>query len=219
MSPESAALESESACEENFHDAQCPEGGTAVESEWTTGYDLVVDEDTFVAQITGGAKGEAYLFVNGQIFDGVQNEAGKWVFTLTDLTELDTFEEHDSGYVSGHYEKTTRTLKIIVEQDGETMAGSLQETWQSTDTWYESDEWDENETGVWYSEVPSGTYLTGDKTSSRFDEDDCEGSSCELTVTTASRWTIPVRAQLTEAFEGVDGYGDWAWDDAATLSE
>ena len=223
-SPDGLQTKSDASCDENYHYAHCPAEEELVDSEWTVRQDLVVDDDTFVAQITGQAPGEAYLFVNGQIMEGVKNDNGKWVFTLTDLVELDDYQEHESGYYNSEYQRDTRTLKLIVSQEGDTLDGHLEETFKSETTWTESDEWDEQDVGYTSSSIPASGYLAGDQPISYPDEDDCEGPECTLSIMTTTSHRVPVFGQLTDldegdAFEGVDGYGDWTWQMEASADQ
>lgn len=223
-SPDGIQSKSDSSCDENYHYGHCPAAEELVDSEWTTSTDLVVDDDTFVAQISGQAAGEAYLFVNGQIMEGTKNDGGKWVFTLTDLVELDDMSQHESGYQNSEYQRDTRTLKLTVAQDGNTLDGFLEETWRTEVTWTESDEWDVEDVGYSSSTVPSSAYLDGDEPYSLPDDDDCEGPDCMLSIMTSTSHRVPVYGQLTDlsegdAFDGVDGYGDWEWQMEASAEQ
>jgi len=223
-SPDGLQTKSDASCYENYHYAHCPAEENLVDSEWTVRTDTVVDDDTFVAQITGQAQGEAYLFVNGQIMEGTKNDRGKWVFTVTDLVEINDWNEHESGYYNSEYQRDTRTLKLIVTQDGDTLDGHLEETWKTEVTWTESDEWNDRDVGVMTSTIPASSYLDGDEPWSTSDEDDCEGSECQLSVMNVVSHRVPVFGQLTEldngdAFEGVDGYGDWEWQMEASADQ
>ncbi|HJN73914.1 MAG TPA: hypothetical protein QGF58_08285 [Myxococcota bacterium] len=215
-SPDGLQTKTDATCEENFHYAHCPASEEIVDSEWTGTTDTVVDDDPFIAQITGQAPGEAYLFVNGQIMEGEKNDKGKWVFTVTDLVEIEDYNEHESGYHNSEYQRDTRTLKLIVSQEGNTLDGHLEETWRTEASWTVSDEWDAADVGYYTSTVPASSYLAGDEPWSTPEDDDCEGPDCYLGIMSTISHRVPVFGQLTdldkgEDFEGVDGYGDWEW--------
>jgi hypothetical protein len=208
-----AGVECATNIEENFTDGYVPGDDSApTESEWTYEQSTTGSDSLLFAQIETTAAGEGVLLIGGDVLPGTA-AGGAWSFAWTDESGTEDAAEHESGY--RYTERTGSASEIAIELTltGETASGVLVASSDESMRWTETDEYGdgaENYVGT-SGQMPSDEYLVynerGDEYSQQngYEDDDCEGSTCELTVTSSCEGTNTFTATRTD-YQDEDAY-------------
>ena len=189
-------------CSENFNDAACPSEGGGVESEWTFVEEYESSPGLMMAEIVGGPRGEAFMFMADQVVPGVKDDL--WTFEFDSYEDDTTTSTHDSGYSFTEREYDSSKVTITFDGDlGGHAVGVIMDAHESTVRWLESDTWSTDDVGGW-GQIPASSYLEGDGSYNSDDEDECEGDRCNIELTqVVTSWTT-FTASRTELSEGDD---------------
>lgn len=193
----------------NYTEGQVVGEDPVEEEEWSEEGGADYSDMVFFAQIAVESKEHAVLVITDTVWPGARNDEGEWVFSWESFTEESYSAVHESGFVYTEVSTASSVTRVTMNVDGEIATG----TWRAEDAaevrWTESDEWAPNDVGTYNSSIPSGTYLEtedGDWVDNVYDEDDCEGDECRLTV--VDRCADTVSPTMTRV--GYDEEGSYA---------
>lgn len=196
-------------------------GATVVEEEEDDGdYTSETTSDRssslLFVQIETNSKGEAILVANGEVYPGTETDSGGWVFEWVG-TESNTQEDtYTSEYAYTAVTDAQETAAYSLTFEGKSLSGTLDSTSLLDAAYTETDTWSEDASmfiGT-QGDIPAATYLEVEgegprggtsPASNAYDAEDCDDSSCELTVTSDCYTTRQVTGTLT-------GYTDESYD-------
>lgn len=213
-------IECNTAIDENY-DGHVPDGGGGTsDGDWTYTDDFTGADALTFFQIMASGDGKQTLFMGGLAYPGVWNQ-DQWEFSWSKTTAETAVAKNDNDYgfaeVDNDDDTTTITLKLTT---GETGEGSVESSSDHKKYYEETDEWDNGDVGTNDSgNTPVDQYLikkdSDDNTVSQrniSDDDDCDGSTCKLTVQTtcsgSGDFTAErVRTDDQDAYEYVMSHG------------
>lgn len=201
--------ECETTITENFTDGYVPGADSPTQSDWT--YTETVDPPDALgfAQIETTAAGQGVLVFGGAAYPGTK-EKDQWVFEWADQSTDKATAEHSTGYELTETVSSNSSLTLTMTQSGPNASGVLQSKDTSTDAWTESDDWEDEvaDTIGTIGQIPSADWLVymDDNDNERpqenaYDEDECDGSTCELTVKDTCTLAIDFTAIKTDFHE------------------
>lgn len=184
------------AVSENFTDAEVPE--ILLDGEWVIVDDLTLSNSAYFVEVLAGKAGEVFMVVGDSVYPGTQDK--KSLSVSWDASTDDTHSEtHDSGYSYARSELTTWTTTIsLIKSDNGVASGQLEIASASNVAYTETDKWKENQSGIFYSQLPSSSYLTGTDPVNLADTVECAADNCELDIDTACSGDT----QFTATFAG-----------------
>ena len=149
--------------------------------------------------------GQAIGIWNDEVYVGTA-DAKTLTLAWESSEDLEDKEEHSSGYafVETTRASTTETLTLTKGKNN-TYTGKWEVKFNDTTTYEEDDEWDRDETGINQGRIPSNILEpdnNGDQ-NNVFDEDDCSGNTCELTVSTKCNGKMDLTAVFAGDNEGM----------------
>jgi len=206
-----STTESTSTCSENFNVAACPSDEGEPETEWTTTQTESSSEFVIFAEIIEMPGKEVVLVIQDQIYPGTQEKNG-YVFEWNNFGDTLNESSHSSGYtmVTQQLESSTTTLQLDFE--GPDLVGTVYSQDDVLLSWTETDVWDPELTELFWSQIPTDTYLEGvdgEFPTNHATEADCEEADCSLEVSSTSLSSTPIRAITTDAGpEDFDGLSD-----------
>lgn len=181
---------------ENFTDAEVPE--LVLNDEWVYVDDLTLSNSAYFVEILAGKAGQVFVVVGDEVYPGTQDKKSLSVSwdASTDSTHSET---HESGYTYSRDELTSWTTTIsLIKSDNGVASGQLEIASTSSVDYAETDKWKENQSGIFYSQVPSTGYLTGTDPVNLPDSAECAADSCTLSIDTACSGDT----QFTATFAG-----------------
>ena len=137
-------------------------------------------------QIRHTAHGGAVLLQGDNVYPGTV-DGGVWTFKWEDRSLAAESETHDAGYTFDDEEEDTTTVTFRFERDGEDASGKVDATTMSRDSSAETDEWDAVDVGLSSGQIRANILdmdSGGGAVRNGSGDDDCQGNTCELTVTT-----------------------------------
>lgn len=152
----------------NLRDAEI--GGSGG-SDWSTIDEYDQSLDIFFARIADGRADDAVMVVADEIIPGTKLDDSTWEFTyLASVTDRDG-RQHTSGYwYTETYDSEIETTYTITRENNRWLAGEAETQSRITNRWDEKDEWSENQTGLYYGDVPAFEVGAGDNVA---DDNDC----------------------------------------------
>jgi hypothetical protein len=191
--PVDDSYECESDIDENYKDADVPEGDDPVGGEWTYTEDFKGSNGGFFMQVLF-EDGVAIGIVNDDVYVGREISGKTLTLTWESSEESEDLEEHESGYffqevVSG---KVTETI-TLTKSEKNVYTGTVDVASDSSVTYVETDEWAAGEVQFGSGQSPS-FLLTGPGNSNEFDADECSGDECEITVSSTCSGSTDVTA-------------------------
>lgn len=172
------------AVDETFLDASYVEPD-APDSAWTVESETDASPTVSFVQIRHTAHGEAVLLQGDHVYPGTA-EGGVWTFTWKDRSLSTQTETHESGYTYEEEEEDDTTVTFRFEPDGEDASGKVEAKSVTRDQSVETDEWDAADVGLAIGQLRAGILESdvGGAVRNLPEDDDCQGNTCELTVTT-----------------------------------
>jgi hypothetical protein len=199
-------LEKTDSIDENFVDAEAPDGDDIL-GDWEYTDESELSDRLLTAQVYKGKKGQLVLVADGMTYPGVEDK-GAWTFEWTGSTEATYGEDHVSGYSYSMVESSESKVTIKLDKVKETKgrSGNWTESTVQDLTYRESDEWDHNATGYPAGQIPALAWLTGPGVINQPGVEECSSTPCTLSVVSEESGSAPVKAQYMGNSDDA-GYG------------
>lgn len=189
---------SESTCDENYDDAECPEAEEGDDGDWTYTFDSETNTGLEWVEILMGTEGNYFLIRGSEVFPGTVNEDDtQLVFIFDEFENSTNLAEHDEGYEFNIRSEASGSESFTFNRnDDGTISGSRELAFDSMTKWEETDEWDTDDVPVFGSAMPAFTYLENeadeedpDGRDNTPDEEECGDDLCEIELTSSSTIT------------------------------
>jgi len=184
----------ETTCEENFDNAECPEPGEVDFGDWT--YTNTLDQSNaqaFLEVYDFGPEDKAVVVFQGSAIEGVKEGKGD---SFTFLGKREAFsdqaqtEDNSEGYIHETHSETTTIVELALNVEKGVLTADIRVSAQAISRVSETDEWDEEDTEVFSSREQFCSGLVPDDNNqdctNSSDEAECEDDECFYQVTTES---------------------------------
>ncbi len=206
-----SSTQSISACAENFDVAACPSGDGEAETEWTSTQTNSGSDVMLFAEIIEMPGIDALLVIQDQIYPGTKSKDG-YTFMWSNFSDNLNETSHPAGYSLLTQQVRTTTTKLELSYEGQDLAGTVDVQEEDLLSWTETDTWDPELNELFWSAMPTDTYLEGidgEYPTNHATESDCEDTDCTLEIDSTSVSSTTLRAVATEAGpEDFDGLSD-----------
>lgn len=186
--------------DENFDDAELFEPDVAT-GPWTYVSESASSQGAFFVEVLNGKDGEVFVVVGDEVYPGTADKKllqVEWTGSTDDLSS----QEHEEGYLYSQsvVAEVLEKLTLVNPTAGQA-TGTMQVTSTSVQEWYETDRWRFNQIGISYSQMPSTSWLTGNRASNLLDSLECADDDCHLRVETSCDGQIDLTASFAGKYE------------------
>ena len=196
----------------NFADGRVPDVLDATEWDVTDGYvtsDAIVTVQ--IVELDGDENHDGLLIMEGLVYPGVEGDDGTWTFTWENFDNIETRQDHESGYLFETIFQGSGSTTFTWSVDKKTNVASG--TIDAGFIWKESDTFDVSEVGL-YPQIPSWNYLIDDAgypVQNAPSASDCTSAPCTVQYSESQILALTFTAVETE-YRDEDVFG--AVDDA-----
>ncbi len=191
----------------NLRDASIGNSGN---NEWTDIDERDQSLDIFFARISHGRADDAVMVVGDEVIPGSKVDGNTWKFEYVATLNDREGRQHESGY---RYEETidteVNTVYTIVRENNRWLSGEANFDSISTERWTESDQWSENQTNLYYGDIP--TFDVG-APENLADDNDCLDGQCFIQRETLCESSVG----LVGTWTGLNGDGEFELEDNYT---
>lgn len=179
--------------DENFDDADFPDIGGPVDTNWTITDEADMSDSAVMVEIMKGHSGQLFMVMGDRVFPSTSTSKS-FTATWAGTTQDSHTESHDAGYDFSDDIKADSTETITLTKGA---GGVFNGTWAVSSTftedYKESDQWKVAQVGLPSGQIPSNLYLTGRFPTNTAADQEC-GNDCTLSLTTTCDGSLDISA-------------------------
>ncbi len=195
----------------NFTDGSVPDDFDS--ADWIIADDQLTSDAMFTGQlveIEGDEAHGALLIIGGEVFPGVEDAEGGWIFSWEGFDNNQSVESHESGYsFTTRFDGTvSTTITWSIDKKTKIASGEIVTSSDDTTAWTESDMFDAAVVGI-YPQIPSWAYLIDDMgypIENAPGVSNCSTEPCSLELISTSAQNMTFTAVQTD-YSDEDVYG------------